>query len=191
MSDQTRREVFRGIAAAMLSGTLLPAQQAEHIHHAVAETKAGGKYAPKALTAHEYTALEHLSEIVIPGSVAAGAPAFIDFLCSVSDDMKDIFTGGIGWLDEQMRHRYQAAGFVDSKPEQQTAMLDLIAYRKNASPELNPGIHFFDWARRLVVDGYYTSPAGFKELGYMGNQGLSHFSVPQEPLDYALKRCPV
>jgi gluconate 2-dehydrogenase gamma chain len=191
MSEQTRREVFRGIAAAMLIGTLLPAQQAEHIHHAVADAKVGGNYQPKALTPHEYSTLQDLSEIIIPGSSEAGAPAFIDFLCSVCDDMKDIFTGGIGWLDEQMGHRYQVAGFLDAKPEQQTEMLDLIAYRKNASPELNPGIHFFDWARRMVVDGYYTSPAGFKEVGYMGNQALSHFSVPQEPLDYALKRSPV
>jgi len=191
MSDQTRREMFRGIAAAMLSGTLLPAQQAQHIHHAVAEATAGGTYAPKALTPHEYATLQHLSEIIIPGSAAAGAPAFIDFLCSVCDDMQDVYTGGLGWLDAQMRHRYQVAGFIDARPEQQTALLDLIAWRRNASPELDPGIHFFDWARRMVVDGYYTSPAGFKEIGYLGNQALSHFSVPQESLDYALKRSPV
>ena len=49
-------------------------------------------------------------------------------------------------------------------------MLDQIAYRKNQTPELAPGIRFFDWARRMTVDAYYTSAAGIKEVGYMGNR---------------------
>ena len=70
-------------------------------------------------------------------------------------------------------------------------MLDLIAYRKNESAELGPGIKFFEWARKMVVDAYYTSPIGIKDLGYMGNTALSKFEVPQEAIDYALKRSPV
>ena len=70
-------------------------------------------------------------------------------------------------------------------------MLDLIAYRKNASPELNPGIQFFTWCRRMVADAYYTSPIGIKDLGYMGNTAVAEFKVPQEAVDYVLKRSPV
>ena len=40
----------------------------------------------------------------------------------------------------------------------------------------------------MVADAYYTSPIGFKEVGYMGNGALSQLSVPQEALDYAMKR---
>ena len=80
--------------------------------------------------------------------------------------------------------------FLSAQPAQRTELLDLIAYRKNASPELNPGIQFFAWARRLVADAYYTSPIGMKDLGYMGNSAMSHFSVPQEAIDYAVKRSP-
>jgi hypothetical protein len=67
-------------------------------------------------------------------------------------------------------------------------MLDLIAFRKNASPELNPGIEFFAFCRRMVADAYYTSPIGYKDLGYMGNSAMSSFSVPKEAVEYALKR---
>jgi hypothetical protein len=42
----------------------------------------------------------------------------------------------------------------------------------------------------MVVDAYYTSPIGIKDLGYMGNSAMSQFSVPQEALEYALKRSP-
>jgi hypothetical protein len=89
-----------------------------------------------------------------------------------------------------MRKRYEGKDFLGAQPNQQTAMLDLIAWRKNASPELNPGIEFFTWARRMVADGYYTSPIGFKELGYMGNTAVSQFSVPQAAVDYVMKRSP-
>jgi hypothetical protein len=41
-----------------------------------------------------------------------------------------------------------------------------------------------------VADGYYTSPIGIKDLGYMGNTASTHFSVPQEAIDYAVKRSP-
>ena len=35
--------------------------------------------------------------------------------------MRDIYTGGILWLDEEMKHRYDGKAFVDAAPEQQTA----------------------------------------------------------------------
>ena len=66
----------------------------------------------------------------------------------------------------------------------------MIAYRKNESPETAPGIQFFAWVRKMVADAYYTSPIGIKDLGYMGNTALSHFSVPEEAVEYALKRSP-
>ena len=204
MSDErsleTRRELLRriGAAAGVASGAeFLTAQDAHHVHEAVAQDKSAGPYKPKGLTAHEYATLRRLADLIIPadehskGALEAGAADFIDFLCAASDDMRDIYTGGIFWLDEQMKHRYDGNDFLAASPEHQTAMLDLIAWRKNESPELNPGIQFFTWCRRMVADGYYTSPIGMKELGYMGNSAMSEFHVPQAALDYALKRSPL
>jgi len=125
----------------------------------------------------------------VPGALAAGAADWIDFMASNSPELREIFTGGMAWLDHDMQRRY-AADFLDAKPEQQTAMLDLIGIEKNAAPENAAGIHFFHWARNLVLDAYYTSPIGIKELGYMGNTAVSEFHVPEEALQYALKRSP-
>jgi gluconate 2-dehydrogenase gamma chain len=198
--DYSRRDLLRHIGAtislAAAGAEVLPAQDAQHVHQAVTQDKAAGPYKPKALTAHEFATLRKLADLIIPadehskGALEAGASDFIDFLCAASDEMRDIYTGGLGWLDEQMRHRYGGKDFLGAAAGQQTAMLDLIAWRKNASPELNPGIEFFSWARRMIADGYYTSPIGMKELGYMGNSAVSQFSVPKEALDYALKRSP-
>jgi predicted Fe-Mo cluster-binding NifX family protein len=101
--------------------------------------------------------------------------------------MQAIYTGGIGWIDREMEHRYKTS-FVDAKPEQQIALLDVIAYRKNESLGLGPGITFFAWIRNMVVDAFYTSSIGVKDVGYMGNKGMSKFEVPAEAIEYAVKR---
>ena len=194
----SRRDLLAGVGAALALGGGLSAEQAQHVHGAVAAEKAGSKapYQPKALTAHEYATLRRLSDLIIPaddrspGALEAGAADFIDFLCAASDEMKNIHTGGIAWLDDEMRRR-NGSDFVSARPEQLTALLDVIAWRKNDSPELGPGIQYFTWARRMVADAYYTSPIGYKELGYMGNSAMTAFSVPREAIDYALKRSPL
>ncbi len=198
MSDQTgdlsRRDALRqlGIGVTASGAGLVSLEAAQHAHEAVALQKsaAKGEYAPKYFTAREYQTLRRLAELVMPGSLDAGATEFIDYLSSQNKDMGDIYTGGIFWIDAQMKQRYGAA-FLDAKPADQTALLDLIAYRRNATPELAPGIHFFAWMRNIVVDAYYTSPVGVKDLGYMGNTASSEFSVPAEALAYALKRSPL
>jgi hypothetical protein len=55
---------------------------------------------------------------------------------------------------------------------------------------LNPGIVFFEWARNMVVDAFYTSKTGMADLGFLGNGAMSEFRVPQEAVEYALKRSP-
>jgi hypothetical protein len=87
-----------------------------------------------------------------------------------------------------MMRRDYAADFLSAKPSERAALLDQIAYRKNESPNLSAGVRFFAWARRMTVDAYYTSAAGIKELGYMGNKGQAQFHVPQEAIDFAVKR---
>ena len=130
-----------------------------------------------------------LCEIIVPGATKGGAAEFVDLLSSQNPQMAAIYTGGIGWLDETMKRHY-LADFLTAKAEQRTELLDKIAFRENRTEELSPGIHFFDWARRMTVDAYYTSVAGIKEFGYMGNRALREFKIPQEAIDYAVKRSP-
>jgi gluconate 2-dehydrogenase gamma chain len=196
MSDVTRRDLLQRIALSITAGQL-SLEAAQHVHGIAADEKAAhGVYKPKALNAHEYKTLEKLADYIVPpdgtvgGATASGAPEWIDLMASENPQLLAIYTGGIAWLDHAIQMR-GAANFVDATPVQQIAILDLIAYRKNESPELGPGIKFFEWARKMVVDAYYTSAIGIKDIGYMGNTALSKFEVPQEAIDYALKRSPV
>lgn len=197
MSEElSRRQMLRQAALASFAGTL-SAEAAQHVHHAVVQERraAGGTYKPKCFNSHEWRTLSRLTDLIIPGdqhspgATAAGAPDFIDLLCSQNAELAAIYTGGLAWLDREMERRY-GRKFADAPAEHRTALLDLIAYRKNDSPELGPGIPFFNWVRKMTVDAYYTSKAGIADLGYKGNAGMTEFKIPQEAIDYALKRSP-
>jgi Gluconate 2-dehydrogenase subunit 3 len=186
----SRRSVLAQIAAAAMVGPV-SLEAAQHVHEAAAAaaTTAGGLYKPKGLTQHEFDTLKMLCEIIVPGASKGSAAEFIDLLSSQNPEMAAIYTGGIGWLDEEMRRQVHTE-FLTASAEQRTALLDKLAFRKNRTEELAPGIKFFEWARYMTVDAYYTSAAGIKEVGYMGNRAVKEFKVPQEAIDYAVKRSP-
>ena len=192
MSETTsRRNVLVQIAAGAAALGTVTQLDGQHVHQeAAAATHAGAGYKAKAFNAAEEKSLRVLCELICPGAASkGGAFEFIDLLSSNSAQLKGIFTGGFSWMDRECEKRYKT-GFAACSGAQQAELLDLIAYRKNAvsNPGLAPGIKFFDWARRMAVDAYYTSAAGIKELGFKGNGAASQFKVPQEAVDYAMKR---
>src|SRR5580698_5489058 len=141
----TRRDILTQIAAAAMVGPVT-AEAAQHVHEAAAAASntAGGIYKPKGLTQHEFDTLKMLCEIIVPGASKGGAAEFIDLLSSQNPDMLAIYTGGLMWLDEEMRKQYHT-DFLAASAEQKTGLLDKIAYRKNRTDELAPGIKFFEW----------------------------------------------
>jgi hypothetical protein len=195
MSEITRRDVLRRLGLTLMATGVLDRVSAQEIHHlALAEQSAnGGSYTPKALNDHEYRTLVRLTDFIVPvengkpGAVAAGAAAWIDMLASENAQLKSIYTRGLAWIDEAMKKR-GAADFVSATPEQQTPLLDLIAYRRNQSPELDPGIQIFTMARRMTVDAFYTSEIGIADIDYRGNRPQATYPEPTEAIAYALKR---
>ena len=195
MSDISRRDVLRRLGLALMATGALDRVSAQEIHHMAlaSQTPAGGGYSPKALNDHEYRTLVRLTDLIIPveegkpGAVAAGAAAWIDMLASENAQLKDRYTGGLAWMDGAMKKR-GAADFVSAAPAEQTALLDLIAYRRNQSPELDEGIQFFTWARRMTVDAFYTSEIGIADIDYRGNRPQPTYPEPVEAIAYALKK---
>jgi hypothetical protein len=80
---------------------------------------------------------------------------------------------------------------MSAPPAAQAELLDLIAYRRNQTPELAPGIEFFAWVRRMTVDAFYTSEIGIKDIDYRGNSPMASFPAPTEAIAYVLKRSSV
>ena len=196
MQDISRRELFSILGSSMVltaagSGVLSPAL-AQHVHAEVAAVKSlsgGADYVPKKYNLHNFQTLKKLGDIIVPGASEAGAAEYIDFLSSHNQELAAIFNGGFAWLDHYMQKNY-GADFLNASAAQQTELLDKLAYAKNVTAETAPGVPFWTWTRNMMVDAYYTSPAGVKDIGYMGNGAMSVFSVPKEAVEYALKRSP-
>lgn len=186
MSNETsRRDLLRNIAAAAALGSIQIAD-AQHVHETVKAAKATGPYKPKLFNEHEWKTVTMLCETICPGATKGNAAEFIDVLASNGEEMAIVWTGGVAWMDGWMRNHYEK-NWVDATAEQRTALLDKIAYRKNDSTELAPGIRFFDLARLMAVDAYFTSAAGVAEIGYLGNKGMSEFKVPEKTLAFIEK----
>ena len=194
MSEITRRDVLRRLGVTLMATGVLDRVSAQEVHHlATAQSATAGGYTPQALSDHEYKTLIRLTDLIIPvengkpGAVAAGAAAWIDLLGSENTQLKAIYSDGVAWIDAEMKRR-QSADFVSATPEQQTALLDVIAYRRNSTPELDPGIQFFTWVRRMTVDAFYTSEIGIADIDYRGNRPQASYPEPIEAIAYALKR---
>ena len=187
-SLMNRRELLIQIAGLAAVAGSVGRAEAEHVHQEVAAAKAGA-YTARAFDAHEEKTLRALCERIVPGATEGGAFEYIDLLSANNERLAAIYHRGLAWLDRESVERAQAL-FVDAALAEQTALLDLIAFRDNSgsNPDLGPGIRFFDWTRRMTVDAYYTSAAGIRDIGFQGNGVLPEFTVPQEAMDYALKR---
>ena len=197
MSDISRRDALRRLGLALMATGALDRVAAQEVHHMAAEAQAAasGPYTPKSFSATEFRTLERLTDLMIPvengapGALAAGCAAWIDMISSENVQLKRIYKDGFAWVDAAMKTR-GAASFVEATPAQQTALLDQIAYRRNQSAELNPGIEFFTWARRMTVDAFYTSEIGIKDIDYRGNRPMGAYPEPTEQIAYVLKRVP-
>jgi len=184
----SRRDLIKSLSLTAAAGAVLrvvPFADAEKAHRMVSAHKAAspsGEYAPKFFPEHQYKTLRALCQAIIPsdeengGAMEAGAPEFIDLLSSENKDLQLQLGGGIMWLDAACIERY-GQSYLQCTPGQQTEMLDLIAFRKNAekNPWLSPGIEFFSTLRKYTADGFFTSEIGIKYLGYIGNTYLKEF----------------
>jgi len=184
----TRRAVLKSLSMGAVAGSVLrviPLEAAEHVHNMIESEKADNKagvYAPKYFDAHGYKTLQALCEMILPadadsgGAMEAGAPEFIDLLTSENADYQSVLGGGMKVLDSTCVSRYGKA-YLECTPQQQSEILDLIAYRKNAVKDesLSQAMEFFSLLRNLTADVFFTSKIGIKYLGYRGNTFLLEF----------------
>lgn len=138
-------------------------------------------------TEHELATIAVLSDIIIPaddvsGSATdAGVPAFIEFIVKDKPEFQTPMRGGLRWLDLQMGKLY-GTSFKDSKPAQQIALVDAIAFPKKAQAQMAAGVSFFSLMRNLTATGFYSSKIGMKDIGYAGNTPNQWNGVPDDVL---------
>jgi hypothetical protein len=140
---------------------------------------------PRVLTAAEKRTVTVLADLIIPAdehgpaASALGVPDFIDEWVSApyeqqQEDLK-VIRAGLAWLDAEAQKRFHK-GFPDAAPEQQTALLDDIV--KDGSEAWKQAFGFFRVFRDRVAGGYYSTPEGWKAIGYVGNVAIPEFPGP-------------
>jgi hypothetical protein len=84
---------------------------------------------------------------------------------------------GFGWLDAEAARRF-GRGFVALDAGQQTGICDDICDAARAAAERRDAARFFAVYRDLTAAGFYSTPVGRKDLGYIGNVPLKRFDGP-------------
>jgi len=176
-----RRQALRTLAFGGIGAVAAPAwaealaaiarDHADHAHAALASAAETAPWAPKVFNAHQNETVVLLSEMIIPQTDTPGAKAakVNEFIDLVLDDANEAerkqFLNGLAWMDGRSQELF-GTDFVSAAPEQQTALLTIVASSKNKAFEDQVGTEFFKAIKALTITGYYTSEIGMKqELG--------------------------
>jgi hypothetical protein len=135
----------------------------------------------------ERRAAAALSDVVIPAdarSPSASSVGVTDFLdewvsAPYPDNRADRgkIVDGLDWLDTESRRRFGAV-FADATEEQRQSLVAEISAQAPEHTDAGRASRFFRRFRDLVASGYYTTPVGMKEIGYVGNVPLARFEGP-------------
>ena len=139
-------------------------------------------YQPLFFSPQEYAIVERLAELIIPsdgtpGAREAGVSEFIDFMVASDPNIQTLFRYGIDWVDAHSRSLYSKP-FVDLSAQQQTDLLEHLAYRDRYRAGEEDGRSFFNLMKEYTVKGYYTSRVGLQQLGYPGLKPVWDEYVP-------------
>jgi len=142
---------------------------------------------PLTLTAAQRQLAARLADLIIPAddhSASATSVGVVDFIDEwVSAPYPDcqhdrpIVLAGFSWLDAEAARRFNKR-FAALAPAQQTSICDDICDARRAAPARREAATFFALYRDLTAAGFYSTPVGRKDLGYIGNVPLTHFEGP-------------
>ena len=151
-----------------------------------------GEFWPLTLSAAQRRLAAVLSDLIIPAdehSPSASSVGVVDFIdewvsAPYPTQQRDrpVVLGGFAWLDAEGARR-AGNGFAELEAAAQTAICDSICDASRAPAELREAARFFAMYRDLTAAAFYSSPAGRKDVGYIGNVPLTSFDgAPPELL---------
>ncbi len=118
-----------------------------------------------------------------PSAAKLGVHDFIDEWISapypVQAADRPVVLEGLAWLEAEARRRF-GRDFSQASPAGQSAICDDICLLEKAAPEFKAAARFFARFRDLAANGFYTTPEGMKDLGYIGNMPLATFDGPPD-----------
>ncbi len=150
-----------------------------------------GDFWPLTFSEPDRLAAAALCDIILPAdgpnpsASSVGVVDFVDEWVSApypgnSGDRNTVMEG-LAWLDAESKRRFGApfAGASQAQREELCAKISVSAHMDSGTAQAS---RFFRTFRDLVARGYYTTPPGMKDLGYVGNMPLASFDGPPADL---------
>ncbi len=139
---------------------------------------------PLTLSAAQRRTGAALCNVILPGdgrspsAESVGVVGFIDEWVSAPypRQLQDrpIVLEGLAWMDAEALLRFEKY-FAELNESQHHAICDDICYEPNAQPKFARAAAFFTRYRDLTVGGFYSTPAAWQDIGYIGNVPLAKF----------------
>jgi hypothetical protein len=149
---------------------------------------------PRLLTGSQRTALRHVADFILPRegeAPSAGEVGVVDLIdewvsAPYPDQVKDqaLIIDGLAHMDIQARRLGGAGDFAGSSASVRQRVLEALADPARRMPPAG----FYARLRRIVIGGYYTTEAGFADIGYVGNVALPAFPEPSPEVLAAIER---
>jgi hypothetical protein len=150
------------------------------------EWKPGGPW-PLTLSAGARLTTKALCDLIIPAdevSPSASSVGVVDFIdewisAPYSQHRADraIVLPGLAWIDAEAHKRFSRDFAALGETEQHAIAADICSPAK-ARAEFAQAAKFFAKFRDLTAGGFYTTPVGMKDIGYVGNVPLAKFDGP-------------
>ena len=169
-AGMTRRTALHGLAAGLGLAIGTPPDQLHHplAAHVAQRPRPAKPAAPPAaktpqfFDAHQFATLTLVSELILPGSVASGSPAYIDEVLAVEhDEVRRTVVNALAALDAAARDTHGKT-FRSLAVAQQPVLLESLTA---------PLATLKSW----VAGAHYSSEAGMKELGFTGSVFFQSF----------------
>jgi gluconate 2-dehydrogenase subunit 3-like protein len=157
------------------------------------EWKSGGPW-PLTLSPAARLTTAALCDLIIPAdevspsASSVGVVDFIDEWISAPYPQqrgdREIVLPGLAWIDAESQARFGIA-FAALDQAKKEAIANDICNPAKAAPKFATAARFFAKFRDLTSGGFYTTPVGMKDIGYVGNVPLAKFDGP--PLEVLKK----
>jgi hypothetical protein len=158
------------------------------------ETYHPGELWPLTFTQAQRRQATVLCDVIIPAdarSPSASAVGVVDFIDEwisapypTQREDRETVLAGLTWFEAEASSRFSKPMSVLA-PEQLRAICEDIRYLPQAKPDYLEAARFFARYRALTAGGFYTTPHGREDLGYVGNVPLARFDGP--PLEVLQK----
>jgi len=156
----------------------------------IKEWRPGGPWPLTLGTAARLTTMA-LCDLIIPAddvSPAASSVGVVDFIDEwisapypQQQADREIILPGLLWIETEAQSRF-GQPFAGLSDAERASIADAICSPAKAAPAAATAAKFFARFRDLAAGGFYTTPVGMKDIGYVGNVPLERFDGPPPEL---------